>query len=569
MRLTSETFLTAMIDDAAGAIAAATEGPPDIVDHAQILFRLENAAEAFPPLYRGAMQAPLASIFRAIGRPGWHDVLRRDPQLQGIGLLGLDLVQSITQRQDGTEGAALAALQEMVSDLYDGFLSDADRKGVHPPDHSVIPPLIKWGRPNAGPYAWTAPATASYGCGAGVVNMPSAFARRGLAAWSALGHETAGHQILHADEGLHDDLAAAVHQRIQAASGEIADAAERAHLAAYWADRIDESASDVMGIVNMGPAAATGLLAYFRALGLLRTGERRLSAFGPAGGEHPAPLARGYLMAAALGLCSFEQGAGWKAILDEEVDADAPDQGASLAGRQVSKEMTRVSAGLAAEAILTAPMNALEGHALVEIQDWREHDHRIVQLLTLQVMMGGRRLSPAAHDVVFAAHAVAAAVNAALINGDLATAHARMIETTAAMHATNAAWSPLVVGTPGNVEHPHVIDDGGGWVGAAPPPGPALGALPMGSDSPAAPFRAHGPMPVSTDPVQRTREAIMGASAGVPPALALQGVGVTRYRGREKWENPGRASGRGARRGDGPALSDDMLTALLGPPLGA
>ena len=72
-------------------------------------------------------------------------------------------------------------------------------------------------------------------------------------------HETGGHDILHADDGLlrelQDKIAAAV------AAAKLAN-----HLAEYWADRIDETASDVLGILNLGPAAAVGVLAYFRGI---------------------------------------------------------------------------------------------------------------------------------------------------------------------------------------------------------------------------------------------------------------------------------------------------------------
>ena len=35
--------------------------------------------------------------------------------------------------------------QEVISDLYDGFLSAEDRRGVKEPDFETIPPLVKPG----------------------------------------------------------------------------------------------------------------------------------------------------------------------------------------------------------------------------------------------------------------------------------------------------------------------------------------------------------------------------------------------------------------------------------------
>jgi hypothetical protein len=146
---------------------------------------------------------------------------------------------AILQNADGYEQVATDAFQEIVADLYDGFLSAEDRRGVLPPDRGVIPPLVKWGNPQSGPYTWPVDATGQIlGLQTGVVNLPPANVRMGLFAWAALGHETAGHDILHADTGLADELARAVWDALikQKMTG----------LARYWSDRIDETASDVL-----------------------------------------------------------------------------------------------------------------------------------------------------------------------------------------------------------------------------------------------------------------------------------------------------------------------------------
>src|SRR5262245_14350146 len=102
-------------------------------------------------------------------------------------------------------------------------------------------------------------ATRSFNVQAAIVNLPPANAKEGLLAWAAVGHETGGHDIRHTYAGLEDQLASAVRTALRMAGfgGDLAD---------YWADRIDETASDVCGILNMGPAAAIGLIGYFRGL---------------------------------------------------------------------------------------------------------------------------------------------------------------------------------------------------------------------------------------------------------------------------------------------------------------
>ena len=170
-----------------------------------------------------------------------------------------------------------------MSDLYDGFLSAEDRLGVQPPENAIIAPLVKFGNPNFGPYTFPVEATSIFGSEAALVSLPPSNARRGVMAWAALPHESAGHDILSADNGLQQQLAAAVFNGVNAANlGN--------HVARYWRDRIDESAADVMGILNMGPAAGIGLIAFFRGLNAAFTRVPKLRSNGPESDVHPADI---------------------------------------------------------------------------------------------------------------------------------------------------------------------------------------------------------------------------------------------------------------------------------------
>ena len=73
----------------------------------------------------------------------------------------------------------------------------------------------------------------------------------------------------------------------------------------YWSHRIEETASDVMGILNMGPAAAIGIVAYFRGLASANGRPPKLRTVGPLGDSHPADILRGYLGSATVALLSF------------------------------------------------------------------------------------------------------------------------------------------------------------------------------------------------------------------------------------------------------------------------
>jgi hypothetical protein len=338
----------------------------------------------------------------------------------------------VLQQAEGYEARATSAFQEVVSDLYDGFLSAEDRRGVKPPDHGVVPPLVRWGSADAGPYTWPATDTASLDVQAAVVSLPAANATSGLMAWPALAHETAGHDILSADDGLQDELSRTVRERLLAErmSPAIAD---------YWADRIDETASDVLGVLNMGPAAAVGLIGYFRALNGAWGGTPRLRNVGPADDPHPADIARAYLAAETVRLLSFEGATQWADRLVAEADRDLGR--IRLGDVAVTGGVAKASAAVVARAIVQSRLRALEGRALGEIQNWRDQDEAVVDDLRRALKDGGA--APVKYDEgAYAAHAVAAGVYEAVAGaGNPAQIMDRMVGVLAEMHDRNGAWA--------------------------------------------------------------------------------------------------------------------------------
>jgi hypothetical protein len=356
----------------------------------------------------------------------------------------LDMAHAILQRAEQYEPQSTDAFQQVVDDLYDGFLSAEDRLGVDPPDEGVTPPLVKWGRPDFGPYVWVVDATSVFGARAPVTNLPPANARKGLFAWAALGHEAAGHAILHADTGLHNDLAQAVRNNVKSMKDSLAD-----HLANYWADRIDETASDVMGILNMGPSAAIGLVIYFRGLNKAFTGNAILRNNGPTTDTHPADIVRGYLAAETVALLPFSQSGAWSNLIVSETDKDV--QSIVLAGRQVSQNVARQSARLVAEVIVNHKAESLENHSLGDIQTWRDRDEETVDIVR-QVLTTAGDLPQGAPTRIFAAHVVAGAIMSALADGnDIPLIFDRMINLLAEMHAQNPVWGSLFVRHPGSI----------------------------------------------------------------------------------------------------------------------
>ncbi|MED1794158.1 hypothetical protein P4V54_15865 [Brevibacillus nitrificans] len=264
-------------------------------------------------------------------------------------------------------------------------------------------------------------------------------------AWSALGHETAGHDILHADKGLLAELQHHVYDAL-------ADELSHSTLANYWALRIDETASDVLGILNTGPAAGIGLIGYFRGLNKAYTGVPTLRNTGPQNDPHPADILRGYLAAETVRLLQFDNAAEWAEALQEETDKDH--SGILLGRTSLDVETAKKSAAIVARTITNARLNSLEGHALGQIQNWQNHDEKIVRDIRTHFSE-----SQAVHDCVvsgmYAAHVVAAAVTASIAGEvPISDAFSRMTTLLKTMHDANPSWGPLYVRHRGDLS-PH------------------------------------------------------------------------------------------------------------------
>jgi len=434
--------LPACVEDSRRAWLDHDSGPPEPTDYADLTRRLAAARDKLPPLYRTTAADPFIAAIDDLGAAKFAQMLATDPKRERTAGMMLDIAQAILQNGEGYEAKATDAFQEVISDLYDGFLSAEDRRGVKEPDYEKIAPLVKWGNPGFGPYTWPVDATKSFGLGVGIVNLPPANARRGLCAYAALGHETGGHDILHADDGLLRELG----QRVRAA---LVAAKLGADLAAYWSSRIDESASDVLGVLNLGPSAAVGLIAYFRGIRAAFGDGPALASEGAAADPHPADIVRGWLAAETVRLLEFGDATAWAEAITKETDKDAGT--IRLAGQRVTLARAKRSAAIVARTIATDRLAALDDHALAEIQNWRDSDELLVSKLAPSLTKRSS-LPPDYAGGTYAAHVVAAAVTAAL--GKAAVIPAifdRMLDVLKVMHDANPSWGPLYVAHPGDI----------------------------------------------------------------------------------------------------------------------
>lgn len=438
--------LDACIADVVKAARDNDPGPANPKNYHDLMDRLERAQEYLPPLYMEAVYDPFMETLRSIEDSGFQFILTRRPNLAGIMM---DIAQTILQNGEHYQHSATDGFQEVVSDLYDGYLSNADRAGVKPPDKSVVPPLVKWGNPDYGPYTYPISATEIFGLNAAVVSLPPANGRGGLMAWSALPHETAGHDIIDADTGLREQMVEAVDQGVRAGMN-------NNFLARYWSSRIDETGSDVLGILNMGPAAGIGLIAYFRGLNKAFGGEARLRSHGPARDTHPADVLRGYLAAEVVRHLSFREAEAWADVIEAETDKDFGEL--VLINQTVKRSDAKLSARLVAKALTSTTFPALENHGLLDFQDWNDDDEKIVADIRKgyatqkQPEVGG-------DSGIYAAHAVAAAVTGSLSGEvEVEKAFSSMLATLKQMHDANPSWGPLFVSHPGDLaRHPFYI----------------------------------------------------------------------------------------------------------------
>lgn len=435
------------IENAKQAVLEGDPGPQDPVNYGQLRERLELSRNNLPPLYREEFYQPYIYQIDNMGESGFSSTLLADPTREREAGLLLDIAHAIIQNGEGYNWLATDSFQEVISDLYDGFLSVEDRRGINPPDRGIIPPLVKWGKPDDGPYTWPVDSAVIFNVHVAVVNLPPSFARSGLLAWAALGHETAGHDIIHADTGMHHQLSRAVQDALdhEGLKDDLPD---------YWGRRIDETTSDILGILNMGPAAGLGVIGYFRALSSARGQEPKLKNTGGTG-PHPASILRGYLAASTTKLLSFSGAEDWSKIIETETTKDLSK--IVLEGNEINSKKAVRSAEIVAETICTTKLECLENHSLKEIQNWRDSDEQVVKSLLSTIAARGP-LTTDLPDGIYAAHAVSAAIQAALSKGaNIDLIFNRMLRVLKSMHDSNPSWGPLNVKHPGDVTK-HILN---------------------------------------------------------------------------------------------------------------
>ncbi len=438
--LDSRTLLDALIRDTRHACADDHKGPANPEGPGAIRRAIASGEPRLPGAQVAAVAAPLLA---------WVDEQAKDPRAFADFLAGsldgdtgafFDLVQALAQRGRPYEPEATDAFEELVSDLYDGFLSAQDRRGVTAKPDSPLPPLVRWGNPADGPYTWPVESLALFGVGTGVVNLPPAYAAGGLAAWASLGHETCGHDVLNGFPELLPALRRAVSQALEGAG--VGD-----RLVEHWMRCFEEAASDVMGVLNLGPTAALAdaafLLGWNQACGF-----DGLGTVEDAEDEHPIDLLRVQLGASVTRGLRFAGADEWAAAVEWHARRHTPTAALRLGHRSVAFAEGRASAAVFARAMTGTRLKELDNMSLGEIQNWRDADQDLAVHLARGLGAAGpaRRGVPAGGGV-YAAHVLAGALMAAMEApqpepGRMRVVFARFRATLARLNRHNPAWKP-------------------------------------------------------------------------------------------------------------------------------
>ena len=131
-------------------------------NYAQLIADLQSATPNLPYVYQQAAAGPFIQFLQSLGEDQFLQIFGSDPtddQTATLQQIIPDAALAILSYEKAPM-QGINAFEEIVSDLYDGFLSDETRVGkqtgkpINPPTYGVIPPLVKFGNADAGPYTW-------------------------------------------------------------------------------------------------------------------------------------------------------------------------------------------------------------------------------------------------------------------------------------------------------------------------------------------------------------------------------------------------------------------------------
>jgi hypothetical protein len=388
-----------------------TKAPPPpwgakLPTSADLIAALKEGGSVLPPAYQTGYVKPLRDqVDRMV------HLAKSSPAFVG----SLETLFGAVQQHsaDHSHSLPLRRFMAVVSDLYRSFLSEKKRAAAGVQPSEVLPPLATFKyRGDDGPFTIPVDDTEQvFGSSIGVVSMPAVYSDHPLL-WGSLAHETGGHDVVHAEEGMLAELQGAVAKKFGAdklvQTTKLSVDEFTGVLWAYW---MDESAADVYGLLNMGPAFAFNLAALFS--GLLGGGKgggpqmRLQSGASDAQGNldpHPTDILR---MGLAMGVIDSLSGLSAKtraeyiSSLQQVVDICAGSnkevkiEGIITLGplhlpistSQPLKDMMK-SARTVGKLIATAKLDTLNGRGIQQLESWDDGDEQVAARIEAAFVAG-------------------------------------------------------------------------------------------------------------------------------------------------------------------------------------
>jgi hypothetical protein len=274
-----------------------------------------------------------------------------------------------------------------------------DRQTAFRTDANKPPPLAKWGMSGSDHYL----RDISLGerISVSVLNMPLEYWGKGLLAWSSIGHEIGGHVFLNSNRGLIDELRKHIFRKISEKGG--LNGEEIEYVPGYWAACVEEAASDVLGVLNIGPAMGVGFIGFSRG----KSTNRKLDSSDPPRYSrtqtnlHPMDVLRSFVHAFALRLMGREEWAVQiEALTCQDIDKDRNiflcregDERWKMC--EITMEKLRNTAFVVTEVIATTGLESLGGRSLISCFTWSDMDERFCEkVVRVQIAKPGMQLEP-------------------------------------------------------------------------------------------------------------------------------------------------------------------------------
>jgi hypothetical protein len=280
--------------------------------------------------------------------------------------------------------APTQAFEQIINDLFDGWLSAESRLEIKPPDNQTVSSLVRWAQTDGGtPY--TIPAdndsVGNYSIKMSAVTMPPSYSQN-IALWGAIAHQCA-HHISIAENGLIAECSDLVYKKIligpKFSAQEVVYNGRRVpfskRAAEIWKYWMYEVIADILGVLNFGPAAGIALATI-----LISAFDGELSNIQMADDMHPIDTLRLFLAADVIrDIPSLDVNIAnsWSDALERIADRYTIDKNNFVIVTETPSETIetvrfpflpmRETAKVIAQTLAFTPLETLENHYLSEI----------------------------------------------------------------------------------------------------------------------------------------------------------------------------------------------------------